>query len=105
MVDFRVGLYKKLLKAGYSILAFDYRGFADSTEITDITETTVVHDSHIALHYVRWVHIACLIGKEQLVDISSLQKGAWTEKSLGVGSLHGFWHLCPHDGHCRPLQV
>ena len=53
MVDFRVGLYKKLLKAGYSILAFDYRGFADSTEITDITETTVVHDSHIALHYVR----------------------------------------------------
>ena len=50
---FRVGLYKKLLKAGYSILAFDYRGFADSTEITDITETTVVHDSNIALHYVR----------------------------------------------------
>ena len=52
-VDFRVGLYKKLLKAGYSILAFDYRGFADSTEITDITETTVVHDSRIALNYVR----------------------------------------------------
>ena len=57
MVDFRVGLYKKLLKAGYSILAFDYRGFADSTEITDITETTVAHDSIIALQYITWVNI------------------------------------------------
>ena len=56
--DFRVSLYKKLLKAGYGILAFDYRGFADSTEIKDITETTVVHDSNIALQFVRWVNIA-----------------------------------------------
>ena len=66
MVDFRVSLYKKLLKAGYSILAFDYRGFADSTEITDITETTVVHDSHIALHYVRWVSHCTSHGKKSV---------------------------------------
>ena len=50
----RVQLYKKLLKAGYQVLAIDYRGFADSTEIRDITETTVVEDSRVALQYVRW---------------------------------------------------
>ena len=55
MVDFRVSLYKKLLKAGCSVLAFDYRGFADSTGISDINETTLVHDATIALQYVRWV--------------------------------------------------
>ena len=51
---FRVSLYKKLLKAGCSMLAFDYRGFADSTDIADINENTLVHDSTIALQYVRW---------------------------------------------------
>ena len=55
MVDFRVSLYKKLLKAGCSILAFDYRGFADSTDINDINETTLVYDATVALQYVRWV--------------------------------------------------
>ena len=54
VADFRVSLYKKLLKAGCSILAFDYRGFADSTDINDINENTLVHDSTIALQYVRW---------------------------------------------------
>ena len=55
LVDFRVSLYKKLLKAGCSVLAFDYRGFADSTDINDINETTLVYDATVALEYVRWV--------------------------------------------------
>ena len=50
-----MSLYKKLLKAGCSILAFDYRGFADSTDIYDINETTLVYDATVALQYVRWV--------------------------------------------------
>lgn len=50
---YRVSLYKLLLAAGYPVLAIDYRGFADSTEIEDIRESTVVEDAARALRYVR----------------------------------------------------
>ena len=49
----RVGLYEKLLEMGHSVLAIDYRGFADSTDLEDITETTVVEDAATSLRYLR----------------------------------------------------
>ena len=80
-----MSLYKKLLKGGYSILAFDYRGFADSTEITDITETTVVHDSNIALQYVRWADIVeGFIEKEKLAEISTPER-SWVKQESWCG--------------------
>ena len=51
----RVGLYEKLLEMGHSVLAIDYRGFADSTDLKDITETTVVEDAATSLRYLRSV--------------------------------------------------
>ena len=51
--DHRVGLYRKLLDSGHRVLAFDYRGFADSTDIDKITETTVVEDAATSLKYLR----------------------------------------------------
>lgn len=49
----RVGLYQVLLEAGYPVLAVDYRGFADSSQIDDIREQTVVEDATAAFSYVR----------------------------------------------------
>ena len=49
----RVGLYEKLLDMGHSVLAIDYRGFADSTDLEDITEKTVVEDAATSLRYLR----------------------------------------------------
>jgi len=49
----RVGLYEKLLEMGHSVLAIDYRGFADSTDLEDITEKTVVEDAATSLRYLR----------------------------------------------------
>lgn len=49
----RVGLYSVLLKAGHPVLAIDYRGFGDSTELEAITETTTVEDAARALDYLR----------------------------------------------------
>ena len=37
----RVGMYKLLLSLGYYVLAVDYRGYGDSTNITPSEETTV----------------------------------------------------------------
>ena len=51
--EHRVGLYGKLLEMGHPILAIDYRGFADSTDLEDITETTVVEDAATSLRYLR----------------------------------------------------
>jgi len=51
----RVGLYQMFLETGYPVLAVDYRGFADSTEIEDIHETTVVEDAAVSLDYLRSV--------------------------------------------------
>ena len=41
------------IKMGHKVLAVDYRGFADSTELEDITETSVVEDAAAALRYLR----------------------------------------------------
>jgi len=49
----RVSLYKVFLAAGYPVLAIDYRGFADSTEMKNIHEMTVVEDAARALRYIR----------------------------------------------------
>merc|ERR1719369_321174 len=49
----RVCLYNVLLAAGYPVLAVDYRGFGDSTEIEDIHEETVVEDAARAFQYLR----------------------------------------------------
>ena len=49
---YRVDLYNVLLKMGFSILAFDYRGFGDSTEISP-TESSMVSDSVDAYDWLR----------------------------------------------------
>ena len=56
--DHRVGLYKVLLACGYRVLAVDYRGFGDSSDVT-VTEETVVEDARVAI---------CWLG-EKLRDI------------------------------------
>lgn len=47
----RVGLYKKLLDMGLSVLAIDYRGFGDSDEL-EVTEATQMEDALEALRYI-----------------------------------------------------
>jgi len=58
----RVSLYKVFLGAGYPVLAIDYRGFADSTDIKDIHETTTVEDAARALRYIRET-----LGQEEVI--------------------------------------
>ena len=41
IIHVRVGMYKLLLSLGYYVLAVDYRGYGDSTNITPSEETTV----------------------------------------------------------------
>jgi len=48
--SYRVGLYKVLIKLGYSVLAVDYRGFGDSSDTSE-DEDTVVEDSQTALKW------------------------------------------------------
>ena len=48
----RVGLYRVLLGLGYRVLAIDYRGFGDSSEV-DLSEHTVVEDSRTAISWLR----------------------------------------------------
>ena len=47
----RVELYKVLLSLGFYVLAFDYRGYGDSTNIKP-SETSVVSDARAALQWV-----------------------------------------------------
>ena len=48
----RVGLYKVLLEMGFSVMAIDYRGFGDSSDI-EIHEETVVDDALSSLKYLK----------------------------------------------------
>ena len=41
IIHIRVGMYKLLLSLGYYVLAVDYRGYGDSTNIMPSEETTV----------------------------------------------------------------
>jgi len=50
--SYRVGLYNILLKEGFKVLAIDYRGFGDSTDISE-DEDTVVQDALISLDWLR----------------------------------------------------
>ena len=50
--DHRVGLYKVLLACGYRVLAVDYRGFGDSSDVR-ATEETVVEDARVAISWLR----------------------------------------------------
>jgi len=51
----RVGLYNLLNSLGYTVLAFDYRGFGDSTG-TSTDEDTVVEDALAALRWLEdWI--------------------------------------------------
>ena len=50
--SYRVGLYNLLLKEGFNVLAIDYRGFGDSTDISE-DEDTVVQDALIGLDWLR----------------------------------------------------
>ena len=84
-----MSLYKKLLKAGCSVLAFDYRGFADSTDITDINETTLVHDATVALQYVRWVVIICFL-KDRAIYFDSRRELGRTKVLVWAHSM-GAW--------------
>merc|ERR1719244_2144420 len=47
----RVGLYKRLLNLGYTVLAVDYRGWADSSRDLEVTETSMVEDGTSALKF------------------------------------------------------
>ena len=46
IIHVRVGMYKLLLSLGYYVLAVDYRGYGDSTNITPSEETTVSRRKH-----------------------------------------------------------
>eukprot|EP00092_Neocalanus_flemingeri_P047907 GFUD01054450.1.p1 GENE.GFUD01054450.1~~GFUD01054450.1.p1 ORF type:complete len:311 (+),score=71.16 GFUD01054450.1:185-1117(+) len=50
--SYRVGLYNVLLQEGFKVLAIDYRGFGDSTDISE-DEDTVVQDALVALDWLR----------------------------------------------------
>lgn len=50
--SYRVGLYNLLLQEGFKVLAIDYRGFGDSTDISE-DEDTVVQDALVALDWLR----------------------------------------------------
>jgi len=50
--SYRVGLYNLLLREGFRVLAIDYRGFGDSTDISE-DEDTVVQDALVALDWLR----------------------------------------------------
>eukprot|EP00092_Neocalanus_flemingeri_P013334 GFUD01014377.1.p1 GENE.GFUD01014377.1~~GFUD01014377.1.p1 ORF type:complete len:332 (-),score=107.73 GFUD01014377.1:13-1008(-) len=49
---YRVALYNVLLTEGFKVLAYDYRGFGDSSKV-DPTESTVVQDFKTALEWLR----------------------------------------------------
>ena len=49
---YRVALYNILIKYGFTVLAYDYRGFADSSQ-ENPTEETVVQDCKTALEWLR----------------------------------------------------
>ncbi|XP_047473114.1 lysophosphatidylserine lipase ABHD12-like [Penaeus chinensis] len=51
-VAHRVELYNVLRKMDYHVVAFDYRGYADSTYVQP-NETRVVHDAKVVYRYVR----------------------------------------------------
>lgn len=48
----RVDLYKTLRQLGYHVIAMDYRGFADSSDISP-TESGCVSDSYAMYRYIR----------------------------------------------------
>jgi len=50
--SYRVGLYNVLLMEGFKVLATDYRGFGDSTDISE-DEDTVVQDALVSLNWLR----------------------------------------------------
>jgi len=50
--SYRVGLYNLLLSQGFKVFAIDYRGFGDSSNISE-DEDTVVQDALIALNWLR----------------------------------------------------
>ena len=49
---YRVALYNMLVRQGCTVLAYDYRGFADSSQ-QDPTEDSVVQDCRTALQWLR----------------------------------------------------
>jgi len=50
--SYRIELYKLLLKLGYKVLAYDYRGFADSS-LEEPSEDSTVADCRAALSWMR----------------------------------------------------
>ncbi|CAL4058670.1 unnamed protein product [Meganyctiphanes norvegica] len=79
-VPHRVELYKLLRKMDYHVVAFDYRGYADSSKVVP-TETGIVHDACVVYRYVKE-----RVGTSPLV--------VWGH-SLGTGvSCHAVSHMC-----------
>lgn len=79
-VGHRIELYNVLRKMDYHVVAFDYRGYADSTPISP-NETGVVHDAKVVYRYVR-------------ERIGSSPLFVWGH-SLGTGvSTHAIGDLC-----------
>lgn len=64
----RVGLYNVLLKLGIKVLAFDYRGFGDSSKIS-LDEDTVVEDAMAAYD---WLTNRLETGTELMVFAHSM---------------------------------
>ncbi|XP_066964156.1 lysophosphatidylserine lipase ABHD12-like isoform X1 [Macrobrachium rosenbergii] len=84
-VAHRIELYNVLRKMDYHVVAFDYRGYADSTPIPP-NETGVVHDAKVVYRYV----------KERIGSSPFIVWG----HSLGTGvSTHAVGDLCLEGDH------
>ena len=85
----RVGLYQVLLKAGYPVLAVDYRGFGDSSRIPGVHEETVLGDARAVLRYVRES-----LGQEKVVVWGHSQGAAIAAHTVALEETRGqVWRL------------
>ncbi|KAK7073293.1 Protein abhd12b [Halocaridina rubra] len=90
-VAHRIELYNVLRKMEYHVVAFDYRGYADSTPIPP-NETYVVHDAKVVYRYIRQ-------------RIGSSPFFVWGH-SLGTGvSSHAVGDLCLEGEHPAALVL
>ncbi|XP_042228174.1 lysophosphatidylserine lipase ABHD12-like isoform X2 [Homarus americanus] len=87
----RIELYKVLRKMDYHVVAFDYRGYADSSPVQP-NELGVVHDAKVVYRYIR-------------ERIGSSPLFVWGH-SLGTGvSTHAVGDLCLEGDHPAALVL
>ncbi|XP_066964160.1 lysophosphatidylserine lipase ABHD12-like isoform X3 [Macrobrachium rosenbergii] len=93
-VAHRIELYNVLRKMDYHVVAFDYRGYADSTPIPP-NETGVVHDAKVVYRYVKerigsspfivWGHSLGTGSPTLTTDTSNTAVGAVLEQDTDDG--------------------